>query len=100
MVSEYKHNASKAVPVDIIKGGGCPRSSVYIYIRPYAVQAIWRPVRTYGKYRVSLKLNSSELVCCREMDYTPFERGDVKLFNDIKTLPGSYLQMHLLYTTK
>ena len=34
------------------------------------------------------------------MDYTPFERGDFKLFNDIKTLPGSYLEMHLLYTTK
>ena len=55
---------------------------------------------SYGKYMVSLKFNSSGLVCCREMNYTPFERGDFKLFNDIKTLPGSYSQMHLLYTTK
>ena len=33
------------------------------------------------------------------MNYTAFERGDFNLFNDIiKTLPGSYSQMHLLYT--
>ena len=33
------------------------------------------------------------------MDHTPFERGEFKLFNDIKTLHGSYSQMHLLFTT-
>ena len=54
----------------------------------------------YGKYRVSLKPNSSGLVCCREMNYTSFKRRHFKLFNDIKTLPRSYSQIHLLYTTK
>ena len=47
-------------------------------------------VGTYGKYRVSLKFNGSRLVCCREMNDTPLERRDFKLFSDIKTLPGSY----------
>ena len=39
---------------------------------------------------VSLKFDSSGLVCCRDMNYTPFERRDFKLCSDIKTLPGSY----------
>ena len=54
-------------------------------------------MRSYGKYRVSLKFNSSRLVCCRETNDTPLERRDFKLCNDIKTLPRSYSQMHLLY---
>ena len=33
------------------------------------------------------------------MNYISFKRGHFKLFNDIKTLPRSYSQIHLLYTT-